>query len=466
MQGTGMLSSNFRGPADWWVFDVRGQDVTIEEIAIDGSQRSDTGEQTHLVQINGPAQNITLRRLYLNLPVLAAPEGSVNCKPAETDPEFNTRMCVVPGQDSVLCKDLGDRPRCSLADDVYTVLGWFQGGDCIRSLGEVAAPVDGVSIMDSYAAECDRSFIGFQRASYNFTITSNVTKKVTDQIIDQEPTGTGGIGKILIMGNRFERGGAASQGPAAITLTGNGPGVDMGDAMVVSGNVLDGGIITFNVSRVSIEHNIINGQPEARNRTPVIQILKHTDSLRLIGNEIDRPASSIGGSVIQISAHGSGWPSDVMIALNTIRQNTDDKVIDMMGIQNVTIVDNTIHCNQPTDDLFPAIRGQSLLITDTLQTERTPVSLDNLIISQNRARGQCNALVFLVPRTQEPAVPVGAVTVTENQTKGFSFGVIFRNSIPSVKPRISDNLFEGTVPENFVIGPQNFTFDGSNGPLP
>lgn len=442
MKGSAVLPANFQGPAAWWVFEVRAKGVTIEGIAIDGFQRSNTGEQTHLVQVIGPARDIELRRLYLNIPVLPAPAGSVNCKPPKTDPEFETRMCVVPGHGSVLCKTLGDRPSCSLSGGVYTVLGWFRGGDCICSVGEVATPLNGVSVTDSYAPECDRSFIAFQRASYNFTITGNVTKKVTDQIIDQEPSGAGGIGKVLIMDNRFERGGAASQGGAVITLTGSGPGADLGDAMVVSNNILDGGIITFNVSRISIEHNVINGQALASNQEPVIQIIKHTDSLHLIGNDIDRPAASGPGAVILARVHNTDWPTDVTMALNTIRQNTDGDVIDMRGVQNVTIVDNTIHCNQPIDDTYAAVLGRSVPPEadnpNTPQDETRPlVPLDSLIVSQNRARARCKTLVLLAPHGT--AVPVSAVTVTENQIKGFSFGVQFAGSIlPSVKPRISD----------------------------
>jgi hypothetical protein len=476
MQGTAMLPSNSNGPAAWWVFDIRAKGVTIEGIAIDGSQRSNTGEHTHLVQVFGPARDTELRRLYLNLPVLPAPENSVDCKPSKTDPEFDSRTCMVPGHGSILCKTLGDQPRCSLSGGVYTVLGWFKGGDCINSEGEVATPVDGVTVTDSYAAECDRAFIGFQRASYNFTITGNVTKKVTDQIIDQEPSGIGGIGKVLIIGNRFERGGAASQGSAAISLVGNGPGTEIADSMVVTDNILDGGITTLNVSRVSIEHNVINGQPSSTDTEAVVQIIKDTDSLRLIGNDIDRPASSVSGPVVHVGAHNTGWPIDVTIALNTIRQNTDGNVVNMEGAQNVTIVDNKLLCNQPTADKYFAVKGSSVppLLDDPttplVNEARPPVPLDGLIVAQNRARGRCMALVQLEPYENEKKklfVPVGAVTVTENQTKGLSFGVQFAPSIlPSVKPRISDNLFEGMAPTNFVKGPNGFTFDGSNGPQP
>jgi hypothetical protein len=391
--------------------------------------------------------------------VLQPPAGAVSCKPAATDPDVDTRMCVVPEHGSVLCKTLGDRPMCSLAQNVYTVLGWFNGGDCIRSVGEVATPVNGVTVSDTYAPECDRSFIGLQRASYNFTITGNVTKKVGDQIIDQEPSGTGGIGNIVITGNRLERGGPNAQGAAAISLTGNGPGADIGDAMVVANNILDGGIITFNVARISIEHNIINGQALATSKAPVMQIIKTTDSLRLIGNEINRPAASGPGAVILASVHNSGWPTDVTIALNTIRQNTDGDAIDMVGVQDVTIADNTIQCNQPTAGKFDAIMGHG-----AIAGPNAPIPFEHLIVSQNRVRGGCRTLVRVAP---QGTVPVGAVSVTGNQTKGMSVGVLFDgNLLPAVKPRISDNLFEGTAPASFVKGPTGFTFNGENGPQP
>ena len=81
------------------------------------------------------------------------------------------------------------------------------------------------------------------------------------------------------------------------------------------------------------------------------------------------------------------------------------------------------------------------------------------------ARGRCKTLVRVAPVGS--TVPVGAVTVAENQTNGFNIGVRFEGSIPpSVKPRISENLFVGTAPANFVQGPPGFTFDGSNGPQP
>ena len=471
LQGSSVLPTNPLGPAPWYAFDIHGQGVTLEGIAVDGAQRFNTGEQTHLVEITGPARDVELRRLYLNIPALQPPAGAVNCIPPQNDPEHATRKCELPGHGTVLCKDLGDRPSCSVDGDTYTVLGWFRGGDCIRSVGEVATPVNGVTVADSFAPECDRSFIAFQRASYNFTVTGNVTKKVTDQIIDQEPSGAGGIGKVLILGNRFERGGAASQGGAAITLTGIGTGADLGDSMVVANNVLDGGIITFNVGHISIEHNVINGQPLASNIEPVISIIRHTESLRLIGNEIVRPAEAGPGPVILARVHNTDWPVDVTMALNTVRQNTNGNVIEMTGVQNATVVDNTILCNQPTGSVYAALAGLSVApqaddpVTTTVDETRPPLPLEGLIVSQNRARGRCKSLVYLQPHATP--VPIGAVTITDNQTKGMSVGVQFTGPVlPSVKPRISDNLFEGTAPASFVLGPPGLTYDGSNGPQP
>jgi hypothetical protein len=142
----------------------------------------------------------------------------------------------------------------------------------------------------------------------------------------------------------------------------------------------------------------------------------------------------------------------------------------MEGVQDVTIAANTIRCNQPTEATYDAIFGRSIPPRvndpDTPADEtRPPVPIDNLVVSQNRARGRCKTLVRVAPVGS--TVPVGAVTVAENQTNGFNIGVRFEGSIPpSVKPRISENLFVGTAPANFVQGPPGFTFDGSNGPQP
>ncbi len=111
-------------------------------------------------------------------------------------------------------------------------------------------------------------------------------------------------------------------------------------------------------------------------------------------------------------------------------------------------------------DTFAAILGRSV---------QPPLALiDGLIVSQNRVLGRCKTLALLSPYINtKPFLPVGSVSITENQTQGLSVGVAFDGPIlPLVKPRISDNLFGGTAPANFVKGPPGFTFDGSNGPQP
>lgn len=449
MKGSALSPENLKATRDWIAVEILANRVTLEAMAIDGARRSNTGEQTHLIQISGPARDTELRRLYLNLPALFNPPDSVKCKPGDEDPEFHTRMCEVPGHGNTLCKELNHQPRCSFVDGVYTVLGWFQGGDCVRSLGR-DGPVDGVSLTDSYGSQCDRAFISFQRNSSNFTITGNVTRMVTDQIIDLEPSGEGGVGKVIIIGNRLERGGAAAQGAAAISLAGPKVNAGISESILISGNLLDGGIFTKNVARISIEHNVINGQPSAGSPVSVVRIENHTDSLRLIGNEIDRPVGAGAGAVVLVSADDAGRPKDVTIALNTIRQHTDGNVIHLAGTQNVTIAANTLLCNQPTENAHAAIRGVA----------RT-VSIARLIVSQNRARGACESLLHLV---DSPSV--GAVTVTDNQTAGLNFGVRFTNVLHAIIPRISDNLFEGMPPANFVTGPPSLVFNGENGPVP
>jgi hypothetical protein len=56
-----------------------------------------------------------------------------------------------------------------------------------------------------------------------------------------------------------------------------------------------------------------------------------------------------------------------------------------------------IHCNQPTGDSFIAIKGESALI----QNQMILVPLENLIVSQNRVRGQCKTLVQVGPGSKD-----------------------------------------------------------------
>jgi hypothetical protein len=474
MLGTGIPKDKpIPTPSDWWVFDIRGQRITIDGIAIDGARRKNTIEQTHLIQLSEGARDIELRRLYVNLPVLQQPTGLKKCRPSKDEVDFETRMCAIPGVgEPVKCNTVEGSARCTVsAEGIFNVIGWFGGGDCIRSLGTAERAVDGVSISENYALACDRSFIGFQRYSRNFTITGNMTKLVADQVIDQEPTGQGDIGKIVITNNRFERG-SGNKGQFAISLSGTGPNAEMGDAMIVSNNILDGGIRTFNVSRISIEHNVINGNPANERAEGVIDIVKHTDSVRVIGNDIHRPRASANGPVIRARTHNSGSPREITIALNTIKQYTNSHVINLEGVQGVTISDNTIECHQTTATEFSAIFGKSVpareddLDTTDENESRPAVPIERLVIAGNRARGSCADFARLASG-DDPPIPVGAITIVGNQTRGFNFGVVFKSANPTVKPRVSDNLFEGILNStDFVSGPPGFAFDGENGPMP
>jgi hypothetical protein len=117
-----------------------------------------------------------------------------------------------------------------------------------------------------------------------------------------------------------------------------------------------------------------------------------------------RPEGAHAGDVIGLSVHNTGWPNDVTIALNTIRQDADGHAIRVLGAQNATITANTIQCNQPTAGTYAVVAGQSVVPQadnpDTLQDEtRPPLPLDGLLVSQNRAHGRCKALVLAAPAT-------------------------------------------------------------------
>jgi hypothetical protein len=363
MTGSARLSPT-SGPTNWSAFAIRANRVTLANFVIDGGGRRDTGEQTHLVQIDGPSRGTRLRALFLVLPILPAPPGSVPCK-AEGETEKATRMCVVPGPGKVRCESLGHKPHCTLDGDVFTLLGWFQGGDCIRSVGRTGAPVEGVEIRNIVATVCARSFVSLQHESRDITITGNVTQVVGGQIVDLEPSGTSGIRNVTIQRNRFARG-LSTPRLAAISLAGTG--TDASQGILVSGNVLEGGVLVANASGVTIRKNRMTGR-HALSDKAIVDINRAT-GVQVEDNEIERDAAASPGRVVDIRG------TNVRITRNTLRQRTADHVIAAGPARRVRIVGNTIVCEQPpVIPPFVALHRRAAVTT--------------LLVTGNRIIGSC-----------------------------------------------------------------------------
>jgi hypothetical protein len=152
-------------------------------------------------------------------------------------------------------------------------------------------------------------------------------------------------------------------------------------------------------------------------------------------------------------------------------QRTNADVIVLEGAQQVTIADNAIECNQTTAGNMVAILGRNAPAqSDDVNTKseneaRDAVPLEGLVVANNRARGKCSEFVRVTPGSTP--IGVGAVSIIGNQTKEFAIGVRFPDSNltpPTIRPRITNNLFEGTPIGQFVV-PDSLQCDGENGTI-
>jgi hypothetical protein len=370
LTGEGMASvvqaTGDGGGGDWNLVQVRTapgttapvRNVEIDNLLLSGAGAWNTDEQTHLVQIGvGPVEGVSLHHLWFH------------------------------------------HPQRGLA----SAAGWERGGDCVRMLGSAAGPVRFVKISDSQFLDCDRSSIGFQRDVYDTLIDSNVFLAVGDQHIDQEPSGTGAIGRTIISHNLFLFG---SQGAHSVTLTGNG--IDEPSSEVVfSQNLLFGrGLSLMNVQRAVVSDNVIMGR--VTSSAGVVHGLKANGDILLRGNYLERLPGSAPGPVVSVVPHNSGFPGRWKIDGNRIVSDVDGFPVNFESATQVSVVDNDIEFRGPTAGTYAAIR---------FIAAQGPV--DGGLILGNRAAGPLDSVVQLSPTPYG----VGAMSVVGNMSSGASTGV-------------------------------------------
>ena len=311
--GAGEHSSRIRmqggAGGDWWVFKITGDANRLTDLAIDGGNRGATGEQTHLVQLIGPATDTRLDHLRLSLPRLA-PNG---------------------------------------------------GGDCIRMLGSepvggAAQLVDGVSITDVTMPDCDRSGVGFQRGIRNVWIRGLTTSHVGDQAIDMEPSGNGTIRGVTIRDSRVHTGRGTG---IAMTLTGNGGSFDTASEGIVVDNVdLDGQVFIYNVGHTQLR----NLRIVAANVAP-IGAIKAGAGIVVDGGYFERTGDA--GNVLSFTAHSGNFPTEVVVRNAHIVQRADGPPIKFSPTAGALVEGSTIECSGPTPNGYAAIIFESIGFSST-----------------------------------------------------------------------------------------------------
>ncbi len=283
-----MLASRGAYVHDWWVFEVTGTKHALRNFSIDGSNPGPTDEQTHLIQVIGPAQKIELSQLTLAIP-----------------------------------------PRVGQ-----------RAGDCIRMLGDAGALVDGVTISDVQGTSCARSFIAFQRHVSHVAIERVTSVEVGGQAIDMEPTGDGAIHDVTIRHSHFARG-TIARGGWTVALAG-APDVLARNLLLADSTVQDGGVAVYNAEHVQIRRNTISSGVADRG---TIKLERDSSDVRIEGNLIVHVGGK--GDAIELTNLSGDWPRAVAIVDNDITNETEGFPIHAEPVETIEILSNRIRCSSP-----------------------------------------------------------------------------------------------------------------------
>lgn len=270
---------------DWWLIQVSGAGHVLRDFAVDGTTRGVTGEQTHLLQLRGPASDIRLERLTLYLPVQRGNSG----------------------------------------------------GDCIRLLGEHDKRVENITIVDVHGVECARSFIALQRHVANVTIERVISDAVGGQAIDMEPTGDGAIERVVIRGARLARG-AVARGGYTVALAGSRS--RLSQHLVLEDSEIEAGIQVYRAHDVAIRRNRISG---GYPRRAMIKVMQDSREVLIENNTLLRTRSE--GDAIELSVHHERWPRNVKISNNTIVMEHDGYPIHAEPAEALEVSSNEIVCH-------------------------------------------------------------------------------------------------------------------------
>ena len=278
-------------------------------------------------------------------------------------------------------------------EEVYNIwvinndFAWYEG-DAVRLLGNANGPllrdvyIDGNSMHDNL-----RSGVGIQRAVQRVSITNNKCWNCSDQCIDFEPSGANSapVTDILISGNWF-----GPNASLALTIAGTKRQPDIEKRatrrIVISNNVMQGGVNILWARDVRLDGNIIEAQ--------AVAMLNKVLPDGRISEELEpREGGKTHGVII------NGEVQRVYIESNTITQKDGDKYGVSISrdhgdvIRGITVRDNRI--------LGPQGRGLRL------------ATVEDAVVMGNQIRG-------------------GMVLEAEND--------------PSVKATIQMNTFEDSGP--------------------
>lgn len=325
MLGPGTCSGcqGFPNPADWRLLDIAGATgVTVTGLTLDGAERTNTGEQTHLLQVNGPAEHTLIEHVTFNLPII----------------------------------------------------GPNAGGDCVRLLGTVTEWVRDTTIRDTLGVECDRSFVGIQRGVDGLVIERSESVRVDDQAIDFEPTGGSSfncqpiVKNVLMRALTLRR--ATTQG---LTVAIHGDGCAVAKNVTLTDSVVEDGTVSIldahdvTLSRLNLRN--LSGHP-----APTVLARKRIVNLRILDSVIERRADAGQGQAIKVGAQSGAYPTDVLLSGVRVEQATPGALVLTEGLARLVVVGTQLVYTGP-----PVANHAVHVCGDATQPAESPVFVDTTV---------------------------------------------------------------------------------------
>jgi hypothetical protein len=345
---------------DWFLFFVRNgaENVTLRDFRIDGNEGgiSDVGEQTHAIHLGSCTASGTVSRVNIhNL-------------------------------------------------DIFDVRG-----DAVRLCGAVnGGEVTDVDISHNRFLNNRRTGIAVQRATHRVTISNNFFQSTQDQDIDFEPSGAGGPSSFIITSNIIIR------DEACLAVALSGQGLDEGSTMersIFSHNViLNGGLMTYNLTRSIISNNFILGAPGTCE--PVMFLRKLSEDLILSGNVAIRPSGASAQPVLQIIHHNSGLPRRITVQGDIYVQNTNAVIASVESASDVNIENTRFD-----------FRGTSVDTHAGVNYRATVGSAVGLTVSSCEFNGDSNGGRLEAAVRVGKDHDVGQLAIVGNRGEGLKLGV-------------------------------------------
>ncbi len=254
---------------------------------------------------------------------------------------------------------------------------------------------------------------------------------------------------------------------------------------MVTANVLDGSLVTYDASNTVISFNTIR---IAEGGDAPIYMIKYGGGNRILGNTIVREAGAGAGSGIVIAAHNSGFPRDTIISGNVIRLQADGNGIVAEPAVGMLVTDNVIESSAPTAQTWSGFstRGTHYEGDPSTTSDDVTTGVERLTFTGNQVRGKFRRMVaegqFSIPAVPagtaadgtpypaRPAVPIPnhSTVITGNiyepaDLSNVIYGIDFGAAgCPTPAPIVDTNVFRGVTAANQVVGACGTTWIGHN----